>query len=448
MTKTCPHCDATVHSTSQPSVGEMERIARTIYEIEPHYESGEHVDGFQVSPGGNLSWEQAKARDAEFGDDPIIGNITEFAYRCAAALAATPAAGGEQFHPGKCMPDCMMSDGGECCPGYVALYDAYWHLIRGRDAALAAAPAVSHLENAKALLDEWMGMFDPAPNIDIHQFEILQHGIATALMSKDEIADASYPDRNFAAVAPAGFTECTCPKCAFVWQKSIPAAPAIGGDDDLTEILRTALPKYVSSKARDIAAEAMQDFNDEHYSSHALYALARWFDAALAAQPASPLRPYPELLELRGSLKAMLSLFDDEGNMTATFVEMQNAINEGYEILSKSRPSYKVSSPASPLRGREWRHKVRGSVVAEVARGHAQCSTRPICEMAPVVIYTHDGEWWVRHVEEFDDGRFEVLSSAPPEQPAAAPVTSEPIREDNYMSNDLDREPIKKETKA
>lgn len=24
-----------------------------------------------------------------------------------------------------------MPDGGECCPGYIALYDAYWHLVRG-----------------------------------------------------------------------------------------------------------------------------------------------------------------------------------------------------------------------------------------------------------------------------------------------------------------------------
>ena len=54
--------------------------------------------------------------------------------------AATPAVDGEdQFHPGKCLPDCMMPDGGECCPGYVALYDAYWHLVR---VASSASPAM------------------------------------------------------------------------------------------------------------------------------------------------------------------------------------------------------------------------------------------------------------------------------------------------------------------
>jgi hypothetical protein len=80
--------------------GEMrERIARVIYEVEPHYESGEYIDGFQVSPGGNLSWEQAKDRDAEFGDDKLMNKITEFAYRCADAVAAIRAshAGGARI---------------------------------------------------------------------------------------------------------------------------------------------------------------------------------------------------------------------------------------------------------------------------------------------------------------------------------------------------------------
>jgi hypothetical protein len=36
----------------------------------------------------------------------------------------------DDFHPGKCLPDCMMLDGGDCCPGYVRLYDAYWNLIK------------------------------------------------------------------------------------------------------------------------------------------------------------------------------------------------------------------------------------------------------------------------------------------------------------------------------
>jgi hypothetical protein len=47
----------------------------------------------------------------------------------------------EDFHPGKNLPDCMMPDGGECCKGYVALYDAYWHLLR-------RAPAQSSEETA------------------------------------------------------------------------------------------------------------------------------------------------------------------------------------------------------------------------------------------------------------------------------------------------------------
>lgn len=57
-----------------------------------------------------------------------------------------------------------------------------------------------------------------------------------------------------------------------------------------------------------------------------------------------------------------------------------------------------------------WRHKISDSIVTEIGRGHAQCSaTFSIHEMDPVVIYSHEGEWWVRHVEEFDDGRFESV---------------------------------------
>ena len=67
----------------------IERVAKAIYEIDPHYECGEYVEGFQVSPGGHLSWEQAVARDTESGDDPRMGKITEWALKAArTAIAA------------------------------------------------------------------------------------------------------------------------------------------------------------------------------------------------------------------------------------------------------------------------------------------------------------------------------------------------------------------------
>lgn len=73
-----------------------ESVAKAIYEAEPFYEPGEYVDGFAVSPGGDLSWEEAKQRDAEFGNDPMFCKITDFAYRAAdrvIGLAPTPADG-------------------------------------------------------------------------------------------------------------------------------------------------------------------------------------------------------------------------------------------------------------------------------------------------------------------------------------------------------------------
>jgi hypothetical protein len=72
----------------------VEAAAKAIYDVAPHYESGEFVDGFPVSPGGDLTWDQAKARDAEFGDDPLLGKITQFPYQAARAAleAALPCA--------------------------------------------------------------------------------------------------------------------------------------------------------------------------------------------------------------------------------------------------------------------------------------------------------------------------------------------------------------------
>lgn len=57
-----------------------------------------------------------------------------------------------------------------------------------------------------------------------------------------------------------------------------------------------------------------------------------------------------------------------------------------------------------------WKHLKRGSIVKIAGRGRAQAATRPINDMDPVTIYQHDGEWWVRRTEEFEDGRFEKLA--------------------------------------
>ncbi len=64
---------------------DLEKAAKAIYALDPFYESGEYVDGHLVSPGGHLSWKQAQARDVEFGEDPRMGKVTEFAYKAAAA---------------------------------------------------------------------------------------------------------------------------------------------------------------------------------------------------------------------------------------------------------------------------------------------------------------------------------------------------------------------------
>lgn len=51
--------------------------------------------------------------------------------------------------------------------------------------------------------------------------------------------------------------------------------------------------------------------------------------------------------ELRTSLEAMLALFDDEGNMTGTFEELQDAVNGGYDALTRTKPSYEIAPGVS-----------------------------------------------------------------------------------------------------
>ena len=45
----------------------IDAVAKSIYETMPEHDSGEFVDGFQVSPGGDLSWNQI----VECGDHAV-----------------------------------------------------------------------------------------------------------------------------------------------------------------------------------------------------------------------------------------------------------------------------------------------------------------------------------------------------------------------------------------
>jgi len=67
---------------------DREAVARLIYEADPFFEAGEFVDGFPVSPGGYLTWEQAQARDAEFSGDTLFKPILANAYGLADAILA------------------------------------------------------------------------------------------------------------------------------------------------------------------------------------------------------------------------------------------------------------------------------------------------------------------------------------------------------------------------
>ncbi len=68
----------------------------------------------------------------------------------------------------------------------------------------------------------------------------------------------------------------------------------------------------------------------------------------------------------------------------------------------------------------EWRpthrHKKRGSLEQVIGHASLQNATgRILAEADELVIYRDDeGRWWARHIEEFNDGRFEPVAAAPP----------------------------------
>ena len=70
-----------------------------------------------------------------------------------------------------------------------------------------------------------------------------------------------------------------------------------------------------------------------------------------------------------------------------------------------------------------WRHKERGSTYWIVGKDRLQAD-RPLEDMAELFAYVgEDGQWWFRTPEEFNDGRFEELSSP------SAPQTEQPSGE-------------------
>lgn len=54
----------------------IEAAAKAIYDLEPMFCAGEYVDGFKVSPDGELTWRQIVEMANEFDDDPVLPYAT------------------------------------------------------------------------------------------------------------------------------------------------------------------------------------------------------------------------------------------------------------------------------------------------------------------------------------------------------------------------------------
>lgn len=75
-----------------------------------------------------------------------------------------------------------------------------------------------------------------------------------------------------------------------------------------------------------------------------------------------------------------------------------------------------------------WRHVKRGTVYTEIGRGKLQCAANELLDDKPVVIYRgEDGALWVRGVTEFEDGRFERVTSAAQFPSFTLPTKPSPI---------------------
>lgn len=71
--------------------------------------------------------------------------------------------------------------------------------------------------------------------------------------------------------------------------------------------------------------------------------------------------------------------------------------------------------------GTRWRHKKRGTEYTVVGRAVAQApDDTPIADYNGVIVYRceRDGQLWVRHIHEFEDGRFERIDAAALPAPA------------------------------
>lgn len=135
--------------------------------------------------------------------------------------------------------------------------------------------------------------------------------------------------------------------------------------------------------------------------------------------PSTPTERMARRTDLRGALTAIERAMndvmpDDKVPEDLTLDHFQQAydrlLKQYQAIIALLHALPRLDDPDLPGPALH-RHLKTGHLVEEVARGKAQVSARAIEEMSPVAIYRHKGKWWVRYVDEFDDGRFEPVAA-------------------------------------
>lgn len=193
--------------------------------------------------------------------------------------------------------------------------------------------------------------------------------------------------------------------------------------------LMAKLDRFMSEECKDAAY-----WSSNHFTRSEMYVLHELLKAASpehtsTVSPSDPDAGLPTYQDVRGILKqpskgehadyvhgrlyaydATSQTFDEApGKFEGDRVTILQSDFEG--LMADRRELKQLRTQAGHNRPR-WRHVRRGGSYTEICRAELQAS-RDVVEGLTMVVYRgDDGKCWVRHEDEFEDGRFEQIGPA------------------------------------